>query len=131
MARNLLVATEKQELKAVLDWLSWQRMSGKPLVFCHPPNERTSRGAPRLGVRAGLPDILVFTPPLGQRGTFGQAINYSGVAVELKRAHGGRVTAEQLRWLEDLRDAGWSTALCEGAEEAIAFLTPLYVLKQR
>jgi len=126
-----LAATERDELRAVCDWLSWQRLGGRPLVFCHPPNEKNRKGPPRVGVRAGLPDLLIFTPPLGQVGRFGQVISYVGAAIELKRTHGGRVTPEQIRWLEDLRDVGWATALCEGADEAIRFLEPLYVLAKR
>jgi hypothetical protein len=48
-----------------------------------------------------------------------------GVAIELKRQKGGRVTPEQTAWLEHLKARGWAVAVCRGAMEAIRFLQEL------
>lgn len=70
------------------------------------------------GVKAGVPDVLVFSPPPGLRGIV-------GVAVELKRQRGGRVTPEQAHWLERLRLHGWEAFVAHGADEAIKRLQEL------
>ena len=65
-----------------------------------------------------MPDILIFDrPPLYPENV--------GVAIELKRQKGGRVTPEQIAWLEDLKARGWAVAVCQGAMEAIRVLQEL------
>lgn len=72
----------------------------------------------RLGVKAGVPDLLIFDPPP-------TCPDNVGTAIELKRRKGGRVTPEQTDWLNDLKDRGWAVAVCQGATEAIEFLESL------
>ena len=60
------------------------------------------------GVKAGLPDMALFC----RRGKYG------ALFIELKRADGGRVSAEQKAWIERLRNYGYSAVICRGAEEA-------------
>ena len=74
------------------------------------------------GLKAGVPDILVFDKPPGE----GEARpTCSGVAIELKRVKGGRVSEEQRRWLKDLSARGWVTRVCNGFDEAATFLQEL------
>jgi len=63
----------------------------------------------RLGVRPGVPDIIL---PVAKHG-------YNGLAIELKRSIGGRVSPEQQKWLSRLEQQGWQTYVCHGADEAI------------
>jgi len=63
----------------------------------------------RMGVRAGVPDVLL---PVAKAG-------YNGLAIELKRSIGGRVSPEQQKWLSRLEEQGWQTYVCYGADEAI------------
>jgi hypothetical protein len=68
-----------------------------------------------MGVKAGVPDFLIFNPaPLAV-----------GTAVELKRK-GGRASPEQLAWLAALGRCGWHTKVCYGADDAVGFLSSLY-----
>lgn len=68
------------------------------------------------GVRAGVPDLLIFDPPPSRPGC-------PGVAIELKRADGGEgPTKEQLEWIERLTNLGWVAEVANGHEEAIAIL---------
>lgn len=61
------------------------------------------------GVRAGVPDIFLAV----RRG------RWAGLFVECKRAdHSTRPSAAQLMWLERLREQGYCTAVCYGAQEA-------------
>lgn len=113
------VPTEAQEQKVLVQWLEANRV-----LFVHVPNGR-KRGNPitgRLlkleGARPGFPDLLVFDIPPA-------APSYRGVAIELKRVTGGRVSGAQKQWFQDLRERGWFVAVCAGAGEAIATLQRL------
>ena len=75
------------------------------------------------GVKAGVPDILVFSPTE-------QAPQ--GAAVELKRIrpHTGRTSAEQKILIERLNTAGIRAAVCYGAADAVDYLRGLgYLLE--
>jgi len=61
------------------------------------------------GLARGLPDLLVFDAPKG----------YVGVAIELKRAAGGKASPEQKRWIGWLAARGWLAFVAHGADEAI------------
>jgi hypothetical protein len=66
-----------------------------------------------MGVRDGVPDILL---PVARAG-------YTGLAIELKRSIGGRVSPEQQKWLSRLEEQGWQTYVCYGADEAIRVIS--------
>ena len=71
-----------------------------------------------MGVKAGVPDVLIFTAPPGRP--------YArGVAIELKRQRGGTVSAKQSAWIDDLRASGWIAVVCKGAAAAIVTLQDL------
>jgi hypothetical protein len=78
------------------------------------PAQRMKMG--RTGVSPGVPDILIFENDRG----------YKGIAIELKRARGGKATSEQERWLQALSDRGWIAFVANGAEEAIVKLQQVY-----
>ena len=90
------------------------------LLFCAVPNggsrggAREAAGLKRGGVVAGVPDLLIFTPPPlwpGARGT----------ALEMKRTGlgYGAVSEEQRGWLGDLNDLGWYVVVGYGAQDAL------------
>jgi hypothetical protein len=106
---------ESREQQRVAYWL---RAAG--IFFCAIPNggfrNRFEAGRMKAeGVTAGAPDILIFDPP--EVGVF------CGVALELKRRKGGRVSEEQRAFLQQLGQIGWLTVVANGAEEAFAELT--------
>ena len=113
-----IIPTEEQEQLALVQWLELHKIR-----YTHVPNEGKHKvqyraKQKRLGVKPGVPDILIFDrPPLSPENV--------GVAIELKRQKGGRVTPEQIAWLEDLKARGWAVAVCQGAMEAIRFLQEL------
>jgi hypothetical protein len=113
-----IIPTEEQEQLALVQWLELHKIR-----YTHVPNEGKHKvqyraKQKRLGVKPGVPDILIFDrPPLSPENV--------GVAIELKRQKGGRVTPEQIAWLEDLKARGWAVAVCRGAMEAIRFLQEL------
>lgn len=68
-----------------------------------------------LGVKAGLPDVLIFSrPPVGSRFD-----GVRGVALELKTKK-GRMSLAQERWAFDLRREGWHAVTTYGLDHALA-----------
>ena len=107
------VPTEAQEMRVLAEWLD---LAG--VLWCHPRNEETSHRCQRVGVKKGTPDILVFTPPPNNT-------RVTGVAIELKRVKGSKLSKEQKQWLYDLLILGWLTRFAYGADEAISWLKEL------
>ena len=89
------------------------------MQWAHVPNEgqrhpAVGRRLRAAGMKAGVPDVLVFTPaPVGGK----------PVAIELKRVRGGTVHPAQWAWLDGLANCGWDAYLARGSAEAIAILT--------
>lgn len=110
--------SEEHVQRTVAEWLDRHG-----ILWCHVPNEgrhkpQYRRKMAALGLKSGVPDILVFdTPP---------AVKCArGTAIELKRKTGGRVSAQQQEWLEALEGRGWVCAVCEGIDEALEHLESL------
>ena len=71
--------------------------------FCHVSNEGRRTPFERfkfkeLGGKAGIPDLLVFTP----------SKKYNGLAIELKAGR-NKPTAKQIQWLDNLKSNGWAS----------------------
>ena len=102
---------EQQIQKAVIVHLRVRGVSG--LVYTHCPNGGFRRPIEAaifksLGLRACVSDLLLWH----------RAKSY---ALELK-AEGGRATAAQLKFIEDMRAAGAEAAISEGLDRALAIL---------
>jgi len=87
--------------------------------WCHVPNGehrdmRTARRLKRNGVKAGVPDVLIFESPPNMP----MAV---GAALELKTER-GRASRVQQDWLEALRVNLWEVAVVYGVDEAAAKL---------
>jgi hypothetical protein len=103
--------------------------------FFHCPNGSKATAAYRaklwtLGLEAGVPDIVIVTPPpcrssgpriLKDPDGSGRDWWPHGAALELK-APKGRASDEQKQWLSDLASLGWATAVTYGLDEALAQL---------
>lgn len=94
---------------AIADYL---RLQYPNVLWWHTANERQTspqRGAKlkRMGVKAGVPDILIFE--------FIGLIH--GLAIELK-IKPNKPTKNQLQVLEDLKYRDWKTAVCYNFDEA-------------
>lgn len=89
-------------LAAYLDLIKYDN---HPLRYTAVPNggkrdKKTAAILKMMGVRPGVPDILIFdSPPKFQ--------HLKGAAIELKRADGGTVSDEQKDWLEYFHGNGW------------------------
>ena len=118
-ATKAAVQSEECEQKVLASYLD-----ALGLVWCHVPNEihadvRYLSKRRRLGVKPGVPDVLIFSRPPRDPA-------YVGVAIELKADNQSRkATVEQRLWLDWLKEAGWAATLCPGADDAIDYLRGL------
>jgi VRR-NUC domain-containing protein len=62
----------------------------------------------QMGVSPGFPDVEVPLP----------SGHFHGFYLEMKRQKGGKVSPEQLEWLNYLRDKGYYAEVARGFEEA-------------
>lgn len=46
-----------------------------------------------------------------------------GLYIELKRQRGGRISEEQVRWINGLLKQGYAAAICKGWQEAASVIT--------
>ena len=104
------IPTEHWEQVQLFDWAAYHR----ELVLMYAiPNggKRDIRVALKLkeeGVKPGVPDICLPVPRGGKHGLY----------IELKRRKYGRVSSDQLEWLEALMRQGYECAVCCGWEAA-------------
>ena len=115
-------------------WEAYMRMAGAMLnecaEVCFLPDWTESRGAKyefgeavaqnkieaaRLraqGVKSGVPDLCL---PVARGGNH-------GLYIELKRQRGGRISEEQVRWIDGLLEQGYAAAICKGWQEAASVI---------
>lgn len=106
--------SEAEEQELVIKWADMMKGAHPELEkLLHIPNggsRHPAEGAhlKRLGVRAGVPDLLL-PYPVG---------DHHGLWIELKSAS-GRPTAVQRDWILWLREQGYCAYICRGHEAAI------------
>ena len=110
--RYFLKSPENVIHKAVVDYLNLQYPES---LWVHVPSEgkRTRFEqfvAKMLGLKAGVPDLLIFDEDYFMR--------YRGLAIELKSAK-GKLTENQKEFLKQLENRKWKTAVCYDSETAI------------
>lgn len=114
---------EKDDGKLLAKWLTRRN-----ILFLHVPNEgvRSVMEASSLiaqGLQPGAPDYLIFTPP--ETGECGVAIELKKVGWKPRNAKDKMRLALQHAFLASLEDAGWTTKICYGWEDAVKFLEGL------
>ena len=110
--------TEDQEQRIVAQFLD---LLGFRWTHCPNEGKRNVVSGARLkasGMKKGCPDILIFDPPPDS--------DWVGVAIELKRTKGRKISKEQQEWLDALSERGWLTRCCKGSGETIEFLREIY-----
>ena len=86
------------------------------LIYTHPSNEGRRTPFERyklkiLGVKAGVPDILIFTPNK----------KYNGLAIELKVKY-NKPTETQAAWLERLKRCNWHSSVQKNLDDVIGLI---------
>lgn len=105
--------SEATEQEAVIKWCNRQQRECPELkLIFHIPNggSRNTLEAANLkrqGVKAGVPDLCLPVPKNG----------FHGLYIEMKYGK-NKTTKRQEEWLKALREQGYYTAVCYGAEEA-------------
>jgi len=110
-----MAASESSEQRALVSHLD---RCG--VCYCAVPNGglRSKKTAWKMvseGAKKGVPDLLIFDPPPAKPACY-------GVALELKRSHGGRLSSAQKVWLDRLEARGWVPLVAEGCSEALKAL---------
>lgn len=107
------------------------------MTWFHPPmegfrNPRTGAHMKAKGMKAGVPDCLIFDPEcmlsVSKRNGFGDRL--CGLALELKVGR-NKPTPAQLDWQYKLGKAGWRVEVCRSLDEVIAVLRDFYPSKFR
>ena len=80
-------------------------------------NKHTALKLWQEGVQSGVPDLVILDPP---RGTAAQG--WVGTVIEIKRAKGGRVSMEQLRWIKAFADRDWKAHIANGLADLLGLL---------
>jgi len=111
-----VVPTEGAEMRVVCHYLDLRQ-----IFYVHIPNESVRHRS--AGTRAGAPDLLIFDRVLHDP-------ECRGVAIELKRTKGGKVSEAQESFLLKLRSRYWQTYICWGATEAIKVIDMLWQFKE-
>lgn len=94
------------------------------ILYTHVPNgglrgAREAAKFQRMGVKRGVPDYLIFTPPPLA------VCERRGVAIEMKREQGGACSEAQFAYHAKLQNAGWLVYVSFGHTAAINTLTAL------
>lgn len=110
MEKERFRMTEDQEQKQLIQWC---RTRPELQFIFHIPNESVGGHGwlirnRQLGVRKGIPDLMLPIPMHG----------YHGLFIEMKRSNGGVVSSEQKAWLSALNGFGYRAVVCHGWEEA-------------
>lgn len=112
------VPTEAEETELLFQWAALSRGKYPELAMMyHIPNEgkRSPATAAKLkaqGMQPGVPDICL---PVSRGG-------FHALYIEMKRKKGGRASKEQYEWIGKLNDAGNLAVICEGFEQAKAWI---------
>lgn len=117
------VPLEEHEQMAFVQWCRLNNIivhhSGNEIGGSLPSMKARAIKMKKLGTSKGFPDLLVFVPVYG---VDGEIDCYQMCAIEMKRRKGSRTTEEQKKWLEILQASGAMSAVCRGADEAIAYV---------
>lgn len=111
---ELPVPSESAEQQRLFQWARMAQGRYPELRWLyHVPNEgkRTRTTGARLaaeGLKRGVPDLCL---PVARQGCH-------GLYIELKAIRGGRLSPEQVEWLDALTRQGYMAACCKGWEEA-------------
>jgi hypothetical protein len=117
---ELIAPSETKEQIALAGFLDQIRYNGRKLQWAAIPNggkrdKRTAAILKKMGVQSGLSDILIFDSPP----------NYplmKGAALELKKLKGGKVSPEQIEWLDYFNSNSWVAGVANGLNEALKLL---------
>lgn len=114
MSDDRLIPSESAEQQHLFQWARMMSGAHPELALMYKITNEGKRsrinGARMVaeGMKKGVPDICLPVP----RG------DKHGLYIEMKRRKGGSVSADQLKWLDNLMRQGYECHVCRGCEEA-------------
>ena len=108
------VPTEHEDQVALFQWRDWAKSRHPELeaMFAIPngilKNAAAHAKFKAEGFSPGLPDVMF---PVSRHG-------FIGLAIEMKRIKGGKVSEDQRKWLALLQEHGWRCEVCKGFDAA-------------
>lgn len=117
IGKNLPKPKMKSEHLEQVEFVQWMRRTHPQHRIFAIPNGGLRHAAVAMnmkaeGVTAGVPDLMV--PSLK-------------VFIEMKRTKGGQTSSEQSDWIHYLQDVGYHAKVCNGKDEAVAFIKEIIV----
>lgn len=112
--------SETKEQITLASYLDQIKYNGRKLQWAHIPNQgkrsgKTAKILQMMGLKKGLLDILIFDSPPAYP-------LMKGAALELKKLKGGKVSPEQIEWLDYFNSNSWVAGVAEGLNEALSLL---------
>ena len=107
MPKNSLPLEQEEQIK-FSSWLTKEGIRHTASANGEKRNLMIALKLKRMGVSPGFPDICIPIP----------SGCYHGLYIELKRQKGGKLSTEQINWLEFLRERGYYADVAFGFEEA-------------
>lgn len=116
--------TEYQECADLARWLNRRAVAYTHVPMGGKRDKKEAAILARIGTKPGVPDYLIFSPPVSVDESLPPPLHSParGVAIEMKRRRGGRVSKAQSEWMETLRACGWVAFVAHGARDAIGHL---------
>ena len=108
------VPTEEEEQITLFEWAATMTYTYPELRWMYHVPNGGSRGKAEagrfkaMGVRKGVPDVALDIPRGGLH----------GLRIEMKRRDGGKLSDDQLEWIDHYNDIGYRTVVCHGWQEA-------------
>ncbi|NLW47427.1 MAG: hypothetical protein GXY86_08835 [Firmicutes bacterium] len=117
---QIIAPSETKEQITLAGLLDQVKYNGRKLQWAHVPNEgkrsgKTAKILQMMGLKSGLLDILIFDSPPAYP-------LMKGAALELKKLKGGKVSPEQIEWLDYFNSNSWVAGVAEGLNEALSLL---------
>lgn len=109
------IPSESEEQQMLFEWADLYAPAHPELeLLFHIPNGAFKTPSMALkfkkeGLKSGVPDLCL---PVARHG-------YHALYIEMKRTTGGKISENQLRWMDRLRQEGNSVQVCFGCEQAI------------
>jgi hypothetical protein len=117
------IPTETVEQCVFMDWVRLNPNIERYTL--HIANQRRANFAygrllKRMGVKAGVSDIFIAKPRGG----------LCGLWIEFKRVKGGKLSPEQLNWLNLMQDVGYGAHVACGCDEAIRIVKAYFGMQE-
>jgi len=111
--RLATIPTENQEQTKLVVWMTKANITHFAIPNGGFRNANEAFNLKRTGVKSGIPDLCIPVP----------TSSYHGLYLELKRMSGGRVSDNQIFWIDYFNKVGYLAVVARGFDEAKKIIT--------